>query len=265
MSGLNYAEVRDWAAELTREAGTRAAQMAGGTLNVQSKPDGSLVTDIDRAIEHFLRDAINAKYPDHAVLGEEMGHTGDPHAPLWALDPIDGTTNLANGLPLWGVSVGLVDGDEAVVGCVSFPRIGEFYAGAKGYGVTLNDEPLSPLGPGGPLDWEDAYGSCATGARDFAWRGVPLKLRVLGSAALEVCWTAAGRLKGCQSTGVSLYDVAAGLCIGGEVGMQARWLSGRANGLYSPREHAQIGGKGTLLTAPAKTLDYIATRLQKHR
>ncbi len=253
---LDLAETLQFTRELVTEAAARALKMAQFGLAVDMKADGSVVTDVDRSIERFLRDAITARYPGHAILGEEFGFDGAAaNVPLWALDPIDGTTNLANGLPQWCVSVGLVIEDTPVVGVVAAPVLGEIHSGARGLGAARNDAPLPPLSSGGPTGWEDTYAICSTSARVLRFDRVPARLRVLGSAALELCWTAAGRLCGCQSIGTSLYDVAAGVCFAGEVGAVTQWRDGAR---WSPMEMARQGASNRLLlTAPTATLTFL--------
>jgi myo-inositol-1(or 4)-monophosphatase len=251
-----------WAKELAAEAVARAVKMVACELVTELKVDGSLVTNVDRTIEQFLRDAIRERYPAHAILGEEYGYDGSPGVPLWAIDPIDGTTNLTHGLPLWGVSVGLVVGDTPVAGVVALPLLGETYAAARGLGATRNDAPLPVLPPGGPSHWEDTYAICSTSARVVDFTRIAARLRVLGSAALELCWTAAGRVRGCQSISTSLYDIAAGVCIAHEAGATTEWLSGEA---WSAAEMARSGARGeVLLTAPPATLAFLRQNL-KHR
>jgi fructose-1,6-bisphosphatase/inositol monophosphatase family enzyme len=229
-------------------------------MDITLKTDGTHVTDVDRATERFLRDTIRARFPDHAILGEEFGFDGAADVPLWALDPVDGTTNLAHDLPTWCISVGLVVGDVPVIGVVVAPLLGETYAGAQGLGATLNDVPLPPLPEGGPTHWEDTYAVSSTCGRSFGFERVPCRLRVLGSAALELCYVAASRVCGCQSTSASLYDVAAGICLAREVGADAGWLSGAP---WSARDMARTGPRpDPLLTAPPATLRFLRENLK---
>ena len=253
-------ETLEWTTELVAEAARRAQHLVGGGPSVDLKADGSLVTNVDRTIEQFLREQIGARYPGHMILGEEYGwEERRDDVPLWALDPIDGTTNLAHGIPLWGVSVGLVVDDVPFVGVVAFPALGETYAAGRGLGATVNGAPLPALPAGGPTHWEDAYGVCSTSVREADFSRVPARLRALGSAALDVCWAAAGRLAGCQSIKTALYDVAAGICIANETGAVTRWLSGVP---WSPLDMARTGPRPeVLLTAPAATLAFLRENL----
>ena len=264
MATVDRGAAREWAEATVREAGARAKAMwAASDFSVQRKADGSVVTDIDRTIEQWIRGEIAARFPGHAVLGEEFGH--DPHAdsdaPLWAIDPVDGTTNLANGLPHWGVSLGLVDAGEPVVGALSFPLLDETYVAAKGLGATRNGVALPALPPGGPTTWDDTYGMCSVSIRRVDFRDVPVRVRVVGSAALELCWVAAGRFRGCQSIGVSLYDIAAGVVVAGEVGATAAWL--RDPHPWNATAMLREGRRENdiLVTAPPETRAFLLSHL----
>jgi len=258
---LDLADTLHFTQTLVAEAAERARFFVARGFGQTLKLDGTVVTDVDKSIERFLRDAIATRFPGHAILGEEFGFDGPADdVPLWALDPIDGTTNLANGLPLWSISVGLVVGDTPVVGVIAAPLMGETYAGARGLGATLNGAPLPPLPPGGELRWEDTYGVSSTCVRVLNFDGLPGRLRVHGSAALDLCYVVSGRFRGCQSIATSLYDVAAGVCLAREVGAETEWLSGAR---WSPRNMARTGPRDeVLLTAPPATLAFVRERLR---
>lgn len=255
----NWAEVRDWTVTLVAEAAAQAKTMVREGFAANIKANGTVVTEVDRATERFLRAEIGKRFPDHAILGEEYGQSGtlSPEIPLWCLDPVDGTTNLANGLPLWCVSVGVILGDRSMVGVLNAPMMQEVYAAAIGQGATRNGEPLSPLGAGGPLEKEDAYVICSTTAKRMNFSRLPAKLRVLGSAALDMCFVAAKQVRGCHCVGTSLYDVAAALCVTEEVGASSVWLE--SGEVYSPAAHLSEGPRGdrTLVTAPPETIRFL--------
>ncbi len=260
---MDLAAILAWTKELALEAEARVRTMQKTEMNVRAKADGSLVTDIDRATEQFLRDAIGERFPDHDILGEEFGRAEQKmaSAPLWAIDPIDGTTNLAHGLPHWGISIGLVAGGSPAVGVIRFPELGETFAGARGLGATLNDTPLPPLTGGGTLTQEDAYGICTTSIHKVSFDDFPARLRLYGSAALDLSWAVTGRLAGSQSIGVSLYDIAAALCFAREVGAETRWL--KSGELLSVDALAASGPveDDVILTAPPATITYLRQTL----
>ena len=119
----------DLADELTAPAFDAAA------FDVAHKADGTAVTEIDLAVERGLRAELERRLPDHAVLGEEDGLAGDPDAPCWVIDPIDGTTNFVKGNPVWATLIALrVEGEE-VLGVASAPALGARWDGAVGRGA----------------------------------------------------------------------------------------------------------------------------------
>ncbi len=106
---------------------------------VRMKSDGTPVTEADEAIERALRQEIAATYPDHAVLGEEEGATGEGPA-RWIIDPIDGTKNFSWGIPVWATLIALEVESEIVCGVVSAPALGERWTASRGDGARRNGE-----------------------------------------------------------------------------------------------------------------------------
>lgn len=103
-------------------------------LVVDTKPDLTPVSDADRAVERAVREHLAAERPEDAVSGEEFGSTGTSRR-RWVIDPIDGTKNYVRGLPVWATLIGLLDGDEPVVGVVSAPALGRRWWAAAGRGA----------------------------------------------------------------------------------------------------------------------------------
>ncbi len=139
-SGPTLEALRGFAHELADLADARSlpafrehyAPGAGQRGVVETKPDGTPVTAIDRDIERALRTAIRTRFPDHAVLGEEDGLEGPDHAPRWVLDPIDGTRNFVAGNPVFATLIALqIDGQE-VLGVASAPALGSRWDGMRG-------------------------------------------------------------------------------------------------------------------------------------
>jgi histidinol phosphatase-like enzyme (inositol monophosphatase family) len=109
---------------------------------VETKGDGSPVTEADRAAERAIRDELQRAFPDFGILGEEFGAEGDTSGPRWVIDPIDGTIGFSRGLPLYSTLIGLVDGDQPVLGLIDVPGIGERIVGWQGGGCRRNGEPV---------------------------------------------------------------------------------------------------------------------------
>ena len=109
------------------------------------KADGSEVTEADREAERAMRAAIAARFPDHAVLGEELGASGAADARRrWVLDPVDGTVWFTLGVPTFGTLIGLLEDGEPVVGVVHFPALGETVFAARGGGCWLRRGDAAP-------------------------------------------------------------------------------------------------------------------------
>jgi histidinol-phosphatase len=107
--------------------------------SVSFKSDGTEVTDADKRAEEVMREAIGKRYPKHLVLGEEFGGPQKPtNESLWVLDPIDGTTSFAAGLPIFGTLIAYLEGGEPQVGVIHFPAMGETVYAAKGSGCWIH-------------------------------------------------------------------------------------------------------------------------------
>jgi histidinol phosphatase-like enzyme (inositol monophosphatase family) len=140
-------ELLDFAVGLAHAAGDHTLRWFGRQVDHAAKGDGSPVTIADRETEALLRERIAARFPDHAVLGEEFGETNPGARVRWILDPIDGTRAFMRAVPLYGVLVAAeVDGEPAV-GVAHFPALRETVAAGSGLGCTWNGEPcrVSPV------------------------------------------------------------------------------------------------------------------------
>jgi fructose-1,6-bisphosphatase/inositol monophosphatase family enzyme len=130
---------------------TRAAIRSRlGRLTVEVKPDASLVTDVDKAVEALLREVIAARFPAHGILGEEFGHTQPEAAFQWILDPIDGTDNLAHDIPTYGTIIALHHEGTPLVGVIDHPALDLTYCATRGLGAFRNGQCLS-IAPPDPL------------------------------------------------------------------------------------------------------------------
>ena len=131
------------AVDLVEQAGRITLDGFNKGVAVQFKGDDSPVTETDRATEAFMRKEIAARYPDHAVLGEEAGQTGPEHAShRWIMDPIDGTKSFMRGIPLYSVLLGLEIDGRIELGVAGFPALGEILYAASDLGCRLNGKPV---------------------------------------------------------------------------------------------------------------------------
>lgn len=134
-------ELRDFAAEIARAAGEITLRHFRRAPAPDRKPDGSFVTVADREAERYLRDEIERRFPDDAILGEEEGERLGRSGRRWILDPVDGTYAFVHGVPFYGVLIGIEINDEPLVGVVNIPVLGEMLAAARGQGCLWNGEP----------------------------------------------------------------------------------------------------------------------------
>jgi myo-inositol-1(or 4)-monophosphatase len=252
------------AVQIVREAAALALTLRG-QYTPDVKPDNTLVTEADRRLEEFLRERLAILTPDFAFLGEETGLSGDPDAPCWVIDPIDGTTNFVRGIPLWCISVGAVHQGRAIFGCIAVPPQGEILWAAQGHGAWLHVETGATQAPPLRLNafdsdqimQEDLIACNTTAEEAVNFKGVPCRLRNLGSLAYHLVSMSRGALCCSLSHHHKLYDIAAGICICQEAGCIARYLDG---GEWT----AQVAGPRDtipLLVAPPKIMANLLANL----
>jgi myo-inositol-1(or 4)-monophosphatase len=210
------------AGELLRERFEAGVERA---LRTKSTPT-DLVSEADLAAEAAIREVLNARRPEDAVLGEEGGRQGADDALLWVVDPLDGTLNFLHGLPAWCVSVAVRDADGPVAGVILDPLRGELFAASRDGEARLGEAVL-----GGSACTELAQAIVGTGfayeAQVRAGQGEVVarllpriaNLRRTGACALDLAWTAAGRLDAFYERAVQEWDVAAGELICARAGL----------------------------------------------
>ena len=131
-------ELLEAAEEWAVEAGKLTMKYYGGRLKYEDKLDGTPVTVADRGAETMLRELIAARFPDHAVLGEEYGESNGGARVRWVLDPVDATRAFMRGVPIFGVLIGIEVAGEPVVGIANFPALGEIVVAGRGHGCRWN-------------------------------------------------------------------------------------------------------------------------------
>ncbi len=249
----------DDALAIAYEANALALSMHG-TARVEVKGDSTLVTEADRAVEKLLHAKLGDLAPGWSFLGEETGLTGDPNAPSWVIDPIDGTTNFARGIPVWCISIGAVYAGEPVFGILCVPELDETYWAVQGQGAwkikngkTRRLSVVDSL----PLTQEDPIAGNTTVERIIDFGDVPNRLRNFGSLAYHLVLLAQGAIVANIAHYHKLYDVAAGLCLCFEAGCQARYLTGEAW-----KARVSTDSETTpMLCAPPGTLEFLLTNL----
>jgi len=222
----NFLEV---ATESVLAAGAVLEDLYGNLKAIAEKGrPGDLVTEADKKAESIILDIIARHYPDHAILAEESGYLGDQTANpyLWAIDPLDGTTNYAHGYPIACVSVGLMIAGIPQVGAIYNPFRQELFRGAKGLGATLNRRPIrvsqttslekSLLVSGFAYDRRETLDN--NYAEFCHLTHLTQGVRRSGSAALDLADVACGRLEGYWERGIKAWDIVAGVVILEEAG-----------------------------------------------
>ncbi|HET7035838.1 MAG TPA: inositol monophosphatase family protein [Thermomicrobiaceae bacterium] len=208
-----------------REAGRILLAHLGRVEHVRYKGTIDLVTEADEASERRITEIIRASFPDDQILAEESGASGRPAERRWLIDPLDGTTNYAHAYPFFAVSIALELRGELQLGIVLAPALGELFLAERGAGAFLNGERLATS------QTDTLIRSMLTTGfhyqRELILRNLPAFERLLltsqairrdGSAALDLCYVAAGRFDGYWEIGLQPWDTAAGALMVREAG-----------------------------------------------
>ena len=225
---MNLNEVRHIVEEWARQVGEiQLRYFRSADLEISTKyNDFDVVTRADKESEALIISRINETFPDHDILAEESGEYSRRSSWRWVVDPLDGTTNFSQGLPLFCVSIALEHDGEPVVGVVYAPYLNEMFSAVKGAGATLNGCPIhcskktslnmSVVSTGLPVDKKENRDNNLSAISKV---GVEVRgLRRLGSAAIDLCYTAAGLLDGYWELALHRWDISAGSLIASEAG-----------------------------------------------
>jgi myo-inositol-1(or 4)-monophosphatase len=211
--------------DTARRAGEILRQGFGQVSEINLKGSVDLVTEYDLASERLIREAVESTYPNDAILAEEEGALGDGEY-RWLIDPLDGTTNFAHSMPIFSVSMAYARGDQAILGVVYDPMRDELFHAIKGEGAFVNDQPLgvsqteqlinSLVVTGFPYD---KHTNPDNNLDHFAAVMMQTRgIRRLGSAALDLCYLAAGRVDAYWELRLWPWDWASGILIAREAG-----------------------------------------------
>lgn len=217
-----------FAKKLAYDAGKMALTYQKKGFSVSTKTFAvDLVTDIDKLCDEFISKTIRTHFPDHSILSEESGLTEGTGDYKWIVDPIDGTTNFAHGLPLFAVSIAVIHKGKPIIGVVEIPGLGETFWAQEGKGAHIGMKKIQVsktanlekglLATGFPyarteprykknIELFDAFYAAGQGVRRF------------GSAAVDLCFVASGRFDGFWEYDLQPWDVAAGKIIVEEAG-----------------------------------------------
>ena len=209
----------------------------------------NLVTEADHAAEAAILDVIKKKFPEHYILSEEAGEIIQDSDYKWIVDPIDGTVNFAHSIPLCCVSIAIEHNGEIILAAVYNPNLNELFFAEKGNGSTLNEKRITVsekmhvmnacLVTGFPYTYLDTPNGPLEIFEKFIRKGVPV--RRLGSAAIDLCWVAAGRFDGFYEHKLEAWDSAAGYLIVEEAGGKVTDFEGNKFSHYQPHVLATNG------------------------
>ncbi len=239
------------------EVGTDAAVKAGGILmehfgteiSIFNKGEIDLVTEVDHKAEALILSRIRKAFPEHAIVSEESLPEAERGAFTWIIDPLDGTTNYAHGFPVFCVSIGLEIDRELAWGIVYNPVLDEVFIAQRDRGAKLNGKAIhvsssnqlgeSLLATGFPYDLRESEDNNLDHFRDFAYRS--RAIRRAGSAALDLCYVAAGRFDGFWELKLRPWDCAAGYLMVREAGGTVTNFRGERGSVYDRQSVASNG------------------------
>jgi myo-inositol-1(or 4)-monophosphatase len=247
---------------IARRAAAEAAEMirthAPGRLT--EKGDRDPASEVDLAVERFVRDFFHNKTPEIGFLGEEEGGNSSGHELLWMVDPIDGTVNFLHGFPLCAVSLSLCDANAVVAAVIDLPFLGSQYTALLGQGAYADGKRLhvsqtSTLADALISIDQYAFGKDAERKNRLRLRLTERlaqdaqRVRILGASAIDLAWTAEGRLDACIMLGNKPWDTSAGVLVAREAG--ARVLD------HDGAEHSQQS-HSTIAVTPALETELMA-------
>ncbi|MGH3729333.1 MAG: inositol monophosphatase family protein [Micromonosporaceae bacterium] len=220
-----------------------------------SKGDRDMASQLDYTVEQSVRDFLSDATPEIGLIGEEKGATGPDSDLRWVLDPVDGTANLVHGLPLFAVSLALVDTKRSVLGVIDLPMLGSRYTAVEGHGAQVDGEPIRASQTHGLTDAIVTIGDYAVGADAVqknqqrlavtsVLAGQVQRVRMFGTAAIDLAWLAHGRTDATVILSNNPWDMAAGVIIAREAGAVVADLDGSPHRFNS---HATIAANPNLI------------------
>ena len=213
-----------------------------GQIASDVKPDGTLITECDRWSDAEIVNGLSLIAPGEGVLSEEGSQSVPSSRAYWVVDPLDGTTNFAAGIPCWAISIArFVDGRPSEV-FLDVPALNQRFVALRGRGATRNNEPLSP----------ETRSSVTSGCISLCSRSIrvlqrkpdqpfPGKIRLFGVASLDLVSVALGQTVAALEATPKLWDLAAAWLVLDELGCPIRWLESDPAQLPSGQDVSQLG------------------------
>jgi myo-inositol-1(or 4)-monophosphatase len=241
----------DFAVELARSGGEVLKHYMGRDKQIEFKGRANLVTVADKEAEALIIDGIRRKYPGHAILAEESGASGEPgvREGKWLVDPLDGTTNFAHQYPFFCVSIGFEQAGRLMCGAVYDPWRDEMFSAARGMGAFVNGQRLRVseietlreglIMTGFPYGFREKIRSAMAQFEGFLVESQAVRRG--GSAALDLCYAALGRVDGFWEMDLHPWDTAAGVVILEESGGRVTDFAGRPFSVYGNQIVASNG------------------------
>lgn len=220
LDAFTVQEDLELAIAMTMDAATLALS-AFGFSTARRKYDGTLVTETDEAVDRLITERLTLHRSGDAILSEEQATWYDPALRrTWVIDPLDGTTNFARGMPIWGISIGLLVDGSPQVGVLNFPVLGDLYHATRGGGAFLNGSPIETMAARlshAQMEDDQVFLECTRTRKRFILE-LPFKSRIFGSAAYHLCKVAEGCAVGGVEATPKLWDIGAAALILEEAG-----------------------------------------------
>ncbi|HEY9637556.1 MAG TPA: inositol monophosphatase family protein [Coleofasciculaceae cyanobacterium] len=254
-----WTDILSFAQTTTARVGTQLLQDFG-QVQASQKDDGSLVTQADHWADQTIREAIATHFPSHGILSEEAEHKFPDTEWSWIIDPLDGTTNFARGIPIWGISLGLLYQGTPVFGYVHFPPIAQtfhgFWKGESGIeglenGAFLNERPIHSS-TDAPTN-NHFFNICSRSA-SLLQQPLPCKIRMLGVASYNFLTIASGAALGGVEATPKIWDMAGAWVIVQAAG--GVWVSLDSQPIF-PLNVGQDYGKRSLPTLVASSPELV--------
>jgi len=235
---------------IAKEAGEVIRNGFGENLQIEFKTgDNNIVTNIDKAAEKIILDFVKTEYPNHSIIAEESGTKHNSSDYTWVIDPLDGTTNFAHGLPIFAVSIGVQKNDKTIAGVIYDVMNNKIYVAEKGAGAFVNNEKISVtknkilsegfVVTGFPYNIKKELNRTINVFTTFLLktRGV----RRLGSAALDLCYVASGVFDAFWERELNPWDICAGMLLVEEAGGRISDFMGNPINIFSKQILASNG------------------------